>query len=396
MASESGAEDTALNRAVTAEDAAGLLDEDEVLEDAPVSGANLAQTRWRYNEIRELLETDERRNPASYTPEFKFFQLIRLLERMQPERTPVGRFNSPGREVVRFSVHQNLAFPASQVQELRWPTPEEGSKAPVMVVNFFGLTGPMGVLPHYYTELIRDRLRVRDRTMQDFFDTFNHRMISLFYQAWEKYRFTIAYERPQLAHGEERDRFSRILMDIIGIGTQGLANRQKVSDDSLLFYAGLLSMHTRPAAGLRQILWDYFDVPVEVEELVGAWYALEIPNQCKFDRANTISEQMGVGAIVGDEIWDQQSGVLIRLGPLTLKQYLDFLPTGTAYEPLRAILRFYAGWEFDFQVQLVLEREQTPPCELGATGDRSPRLGWVSWSKNQAMNRDPDDTILRI
>lgn len=396
MASESGAEDTALSR-VAGEDLAdgGLADQDEAVQDVPPAGLNLAHARWRYNEIRDLLETDERRNPQSHTPEFKFFQLIRLLERMQPERAPVGRFNSPGREIVRFSVHQNLAFPASQVQELRWPKPDE-TRAPVLVVNFFGLTGPMGVLPHYYTELIRDRLRVRDRTMQDFFDIFNHRMISLFYQAWEKYRFTIAYERPRLGQHEERDRFSRILMDIVGIGTQGLAGRQQISDDSLLFYAGLLSMHTRPAAGLKQILWDYFDVPVEVEQLVGAWYPLEVPNQCKFDRANSVSEQMGVGAIVGDEIWDQQSGVLVRLGPLTLRQYLDFLPTGTAYAPLQAILRFYAGWEFDFQVQLVLQREQTPPCELGASGDRSPRLGWVSWSKNQSMNRDPDDTILRI
>ena len=42
-------------------------------------------------------------------------------------------------------------------------------------------------------------------------------MISLFYQAWEKYRFTIAYE-----HGE-RDRFSHHLLDLIGLGTKGLA-----------------------------------------------------------------------------------------------------------------------------------------------------------------------------
>ena len=77
--------------------------------------------------------------------------------------------------------------------------------------------------------------------------------------------------------------------------------------------------------------------------MVGAWHPLEENNQCKFDKANTYSEQVGQGAIVGDEIWDQQSGVRIRLGPLTLKQYLDFLPTGTAYEPLQAILRFYSG-----------------------------------------------------
>jgi len=368
MASASGTEDTSL-------DPEPGLEPDDIAAVVPVTDP---RSKYRYNAVRSLLE--------KVPFEFKFFQLIRLLERLNPERMQVGGFVSPQREIARFSVYQNLAFPASQVQGIEF----DENRCPTVIVNFFGLTGPMGVLPHYYTELIRDRMRVRDKTMASFFDMFNHRMVSLFYLAWEKYRFAIAYERG------ERDRFSHILMDIIGIGTNGLHARQKVADDSLLFYAGILAMHTRPAAGLRQLLWDYFNVEVEIEQMVGAWYPLDLANQCKFDRASSISEQMGVGAIVGDEIWDQQSGALVRLGPLTLRQYLDFLPTGSAYAPLQALLRFYSGWEIDFQIQLVLKREEAPPCELGALGDASPLLGWVSWSKNQEMNRDPDDTVLRV
>ena len=114
-----------------------------------------------------------------------------------------------------------------------------------MVINFMGLAGPSGVLPLYYTELIVERLRQKDRALLSFFDIFNHRMISLFYQAWEKYRFAIAYERG------ERDRFSHHLMDLIGIGTKRLDNRLAVRDDSLLFYSGLLSMHTAVRGGAR-------------------------------------------------------------------------------------------------------------------------------------------------
>ena len=47
-------------------------------------------------------------------------------------------------------------------------------------------------------------------------------------------------------------------------------------DDSLLFYSGLLALHA--ALGDRrceQILGDYFEVPVEVEQFVGAWYPLD-------------------------------------------------------------------------------------------------------------------------
>lgn len=343
----------------------------------------------RYHKVRKLLET---------VPwEFQFFQAVRLLEHLQPERVQVGQFAPPSREAVRFAATPRMAFPASQVNALTF----RENAPPLMQVNFLGMTGPLGVLPLYYTELIMERLRQKDTTLAAFLDLFNHRMVSLFYQAWEKYRVTALYEK------SSRDRFSAILQDLIGIGTPHLSDRQiawtpgqtwpvGILDDTLLFYSGLLGLHTRPAAALRQILWDYFNVPVEIEQLVGAWHPLEQNNLCRFEKANTYSEQVGMGAIVGDEIWDQQSGVRIRLGPLNLKQYLDFLPTGSAYEPLRTLLRFYSGWEIDFEVQLVLKRDEVPGCELGNEGDEGPKLGWVSWSKNKAMICDPDDTVLQV
>jgi type VI secretion system protein ImpH len=275
---------------------------------------------------------------------FEFFQAVRLLGLLFPEKQPVGRFASLRNEVVRFGVNSDYTFPASQIARMEWPK----DAPPLMRVNFMGLTGPMGLLPLYYSALVRDRVRARDTALGDFLDIFNHRAISLFYQAWEKYRFTVAYER-----GDE-DRFSRYLLDLVGIGTPGLQRRQPISDEALLFYTGLISPHARSATALRQLLWDYFDVPVEIEQFVGAWHPLEADTQCRFSETGAYSEQLGVGAVVGDEVWDQQSGVQIRLGPLTLSQYLDFLPDGAAHEPLRVLARFFAGDAIDFEVQLVL------------------------------------------
>jgi type VI secretion system protein ImpH len=311
---------------------------------------------------------------------------------MQPDRAPIGRFAHPAREVARFGANSVTAFPASQIQEIRW----EHGGTPFVVVNFMGLTGPSGVLPLYYSELIRERLRAKDTTMLAFFDLFNHRFVSLFYQAWEKYRFTVAYERG------ERDRFSHHLLDLIGLGTPGLQNRQAIADDSLLFYSGLFAMHTRSAASLRNILEDYFEVPVEVEQFTGAWRALSVSDQCEFQLGSTVSEQLGVGAVVGDEIWDQQSSARIRLGPLTLQQYVDFLPEGSAWSPLRAITRFFSGDEIDFEIQLVLERDHVPACGLDTfagprpSASEAPLLGWTTWVKTAPVRRDPDDTTLRI
>lgn len=317
---------------------------------------------------------------------FRFFQAVRLLEQLSPNREPVGRFARPDQEAVRFKVHQSLAFPPSEIHAL---TLEEGQQ-PKMTVNFMGLTGPLGVLPIWYTNLIRERTKAKDTTLPDFLDIFNHRMISLFFHAWEKYRFSISYERG------DREGLTKCLMDVTGLGTQGLQNRQDVPDDSLLFYAGLLSQKPRSAQNLAQLLSDYFDVPVEIEQFVGAWYRLDPLNQCHMDERPDYSEQVGLGAVVGDEMWDQHSRARIKIGPLSLERYLEFLPNGPAHQPLRALARFYSNGEVDFEAQLILRKDAVPLCSLGATGAESPQLGWVTWMKTGSMSRHPGDTILEL
>jgi type VI secretion system protein ImpH len=317
---------------------------------------------------------------------FEFFQAVSLLRRLTGDRQPVGGFFHPEAECVRFAVNNELAFPASQVEAIDWS--EEN--APRMKVNFMGLTGPMGVLPYCYTELILERSRTKDGTLATFLDIFNHRAISLFYRAWEKHRFPVTYRLG------DADSFSQHLSDLIGIGTIGLQNRQSVPDEALLHYTGLVATQARSAAGLEQMVEDYFEVPAKVEQYVGAWYSLDRKTQCQFEGTDSGSEQLGGGAVVGDQIWDQQSRIRLTLGPLTLQQYQDFLPGGTALEPLKALTRFYCNHEFDVEVQLVLKREEAPQVELGSEQDEAPRLGWGTWLKTRPIERDPDETILSL
>jgi len=317
---------------------------------------------------------------------FEFFQAVRLLEKMTRGSRPVGREGPPSSEPVRFGAHPSLAFPASEIQALR---PAEGGVPPRMEVNFMGLIGPLGVLPLYYTLQVIERTRARDTALQDFLDLFNHRITSLFYQAWEKYRVAVQYERG--GYG----RFSHYLRDVIGLGTKGLEKRQAVADEALIYYAGLLGQRPRSALALRQLLEDYFEVPVEVEQFAGAWFGIERGTQCWLEERRNESERLGCGVVVGDEVFDEQSRARVRLGPLTLEQYRDFLPTGTAYRPLRALLRFFSD-EVDFEVQLVLKREEVPRCELGVEDETAPVLGWVTWMKTVSMARDPGDTLLKL
>jgi type VI secretion system protein ImpH len=354
---------------------------------APVgAGADGARTSDALPELDEL-EAMLRSDPNS----FEFFQAVRLLMRLRPDREPVGRFTRPSAEAVRFAAHLPPGFPASEIQALTLPPDAPGEDGlPRMTVNFMGLTGPLGVLPLVYTQYVAERVRARDTALRDFLDLFHHRIISLFYRAWEKYRFAVAYERG------EGDVLTEHLRDLVGLGTPGLADRLPLPDDALLSHAGLLGIRPRPAQALEQLLGDYFDVPVAIEQFVGGWYSLAAATQCRVgDESQGASGQLGLGAVVGDEIWDIQSRVRIRLGPLPREQYEQFLPGGSAYEPLRALVRFFGNEQFAFDLQLVLTRDEVPGFVLGAEGDPPP-LAWCTWLRSAPFARDPDDTILEL
>jgi type VI secretion system protein ImpH len=318
---------------------------------------------------------------------FGFFQAVRLLERLSPDRAAVGDLDTlPSDEVVRFSVPPSISFPASEIQTLE----KTRSGQAHMSVNFMGLTGPLGVLPYHYTLLTAERARARDNTLQEFFGIFHHRIISLFFKAWEKYRFIIGYER------NRSDPLTNHLHDVVGLGVEPLKNRLPVPDDALLFYTGLLAPQQRSAVALQQMLEDYFAVPVQIEQFVGAWYSLSRDTQCSLGDDTTASNQLALGAVAGDEIWDQQSRVRVRLGPLSRTRYEEFLPGGTAHEPLRSLVRFFSGDQFEFEVQLVMARDDVPGCLLGADGSAETPLGWCTWLATAPLARDPDDTCLTL
>ena len=146
----------------------------------------------------------------------------------------------------------------------------------------------MGVLPYTYSELILERSRAKDHTLAEFLDIFNHRAVSLFYRAWQKPRFPVTYS------SGTHDHFTHYLLDLIGLGTEGLRDRQEIEDEALLHYTALLGMQARSATALEQIIQDYFEVPVEVQQFTGGWYGLDTPTQCAMNDEESASCQIGV------------------------------------------------------------------------------------------------------
>jgi type VI secretion system protein ImpH len=60
------------------------------------------------------------------------------------------------------------------------------------------------------------------------------------------------------------------------------------------------------------------------------------------------------------------------------------------------LTNLFSNGEFDFEINLILDRRDVPPCELGAEGENAPQLGWVTWIRTREMKEDASETILQL
>jgi type VI secretion system protein ImpH len=313
---------------------------------------------------------------------FDFFQAVRLLECLRPESESPGHGSEPEREAVRFRSRVGLDFPASEVQQIIRAA--EADSPAEMTVNFMGLAGAFGPLAMPDTELLLERIRSRDFAARDFLDTFNHRLVSLMYQVRKMHRLALTTETP------DKTPVARYLYSFFGLGLAALRGRMRIPDRALLYTAGILSQQPRSAGGLERLLACHFRVNVRVQQLVGRWRPLEPGEWTRIGKARGRNHVLGTGASIGTRVWDQQGSFLVALGPLTQTEFLDFLPSGTAYGPLCELTRFYAGQEFEFAFRLTLEAAAVPETRLGQS-----RLGWTSWLKTGPFASDDSQVRLR-
>lgn len=326
---------------------------------------------------------------------FEFFQAVRLLERLFPSRKPVGGSASPSEEVVRFATRLSLVFPPSEIHEITAgpKDPETGKDSPHhMTVSFMGLTGPLGVLPRHYTEFLLERDWQKDHAAREFFNLFTHRLVSLFYRAWGKYRCAIGFER-MARQDTQPDLFTEALYALAGLGQEGLRRRIPLRGKPLLFYAGLLAQRPHSAASLAGILRDHLSVPVAITQFVGRWMALSREDWTSLGNHGS-NNVLGTSVLLGETVWEAQSKFQVRIGPLSYQQYRQFLPGGSALESTRELARFISAPELEFEIQLSLSASEVPGCRLVTEGEGRTQLGWSTWLGLLPRSQHADDLVL--
>lgn len=313
---------------------------------------------------------------------FSFLQAVRLLETLFPDRTAPAEGVDPRREVVRFKSEVRLDFPPGDVETIQ--PPREGEPAE-MRVNVLGLAGSMGPLPPGMVELIMERSFRKDGALAEFLDIFNHRLVSLLYRARKKYRPALDTKAP------DRGRVATVLHALLGLGTPHLGGRMGVRDRTLLAYTGFFTETVRPSIGLVRVLEDCFDTRAAIEPFRGRWDRIEDDDVTRIGETGQ-NQVLGQTAVLGRRVWDQAASFEVRLGPLTLAQFLSFLPNGRAFQPLVALVRFYSREELGFTFRLALQAAEIPELRLGAAYGAF--LGWTTWLKTKEMKSD--DTQVRL
>lgn len=344
---------------------------------------------------------------------FEFFQAVRLLEQWLKDGSGTASAGA-GAGRLRFCNSLSLSFAPSEVAKLEVISehgpgrPERPDSAPAQAGDmdrgqplpsahgvarvaltpaFMGLLGVNGALPTFYTEMLAQREAAsRDRAPRAFLDIFQHRAVTLFYQAWRKHRLPLQFERDRRRH------FLPEVLAIAGLGQSSLHGRLEpeaggVADDALAHYAGLLQQRPTSAALIPRLLQRYFDVPVRLESFVGRWFDLPATSQTTLGLGNG---QLGHDAVIGQRVWQRDLRMRLVLGPMPRERFVRFLPGSPGERALRSWLALLTGAVIEYEVRLVLQACDVVPARLLPDSSVGPgaRLGWDAFLVSQPTQSD--------
>lgn len=346
-------------------------------------------------------------NPSA----FDFFQAVRLLEifarkdeqsRDDVANKPLGFDHPAALEAIRFQVNQSLRFPENEIVSLNSHTAfyNKQERAQFLLsVSLMGLTGAGGILPYHYTELILQRYRFKDFALGKFLDMFNHRTLSLYYRAANKYRFTSHVEQQVLERQNDTqilqtsfpkaDIFTDALRSIAGLNAPRALQGLTYLNDNILRYTAYFAQRPRSASNLGRMLQGYFQLPVRIDSFKAQWQEI-VPDMLTRLAGRSLplgqNADLGHNAMLGHRIWSAQSKFQINIGPLSYQQYQSLAPNSRKLKALHSLIRLYVGVELDYDIMLYVPAKEMPVARLDAKANPI-QLGWNAFMQTREQHK---------
>jgi type VI secretion system protein ImpH len=291
---------------------------------------------------------------AAEFAEFDFFQAVSLLEEYFAA-SKEGR--DPLRSgAIRFRADARITFPPNDISGF-----EVGEERIELVLAFLGLTGTTSPLPNYFVEFAALD-HEKGAALKDFLAMFNHRIYTLFYRAWQKYRFV----RMAGAAG-----FSDTIQLLAGItpDNPGADHARRMSA-----YAGILAGGNRSAQGLGILIANLFDgIPVTVMQCMPRWVPVADRRPLGRDTA------LGLNMMLGDRVFDVNGAFRVVIGPLPRSGFEKFLPGAPGSTLLRQFIGSYCVDPLAFDIEVQLQSQELEPVILG--------IGSAALGKTSALGR---------
>ena len=331
----------------------------------------MANTKWNITDDLEKLG----RNPGNWD----FFQAARRLDSINNSMPRIGTSHYPNDDSVRFGQKVTLAFSPNDVASYKY----NGNDIPAkMELNCSGTLGTNGPLSLQLTEHVYQRSKhARDNTFIGFLNMFHNRLTSFLYRAWALYQPAVSCDR------EDEDYFLKIFRSLVGYDYPSSSQQQNITDHTAAYYSGLLTKPVHGRGGLVAILYDYFNVPVKLEQFTGLWDKIVDEYYCKLG-LSPFNSTLDGGIAMGKRHWDCKKKFKIKLGPMPYKKYVSFLPGKPAFKHLVEWVKTFNISHYEWELQLVLKADEVPLCGTGT------QLGYTGWMTSKQNLKDREDLII--
>ncbi len=277
---------------------------------------------------------------------FSFFQTIRILKRMQQDKT-----EEDFEKYIRIKPDLSLDHPGSDI--VKTEKREDGGVD--VFTTFLGLYGISSPLPTFYTEDLISSEQSGHNGARTFLDVIHQRLYSLFFKSLKKYR-------PVFDSVEgNSETYSDLLFSLMGLKNKTLLKKIK-SPYKLLKYSSLLNQQPRSALGLKTLLENEFNgINFEVEQCVKRTVKIMSDQVSGVGKS---SSSLGVDTVIGEEIEDRNGKIKIVIGPLKKQQFHEIINNSDKWNMLVFLIQFYITMPFECDLEFLLMENEANTTKL--------------------------------